>query len=795
MKSSSVPTFTFPEIRVVEASAGSGKTYALAKRYVQLLLNPALPHEALPMRDILAITFTNKAALEMKSRILDFLKRMALGLFTESEENEILRPIGLSRSSARAPAFAAMEEVIHNYNFFQVQTIDSFIKSLLAGCAFKVGLSGGFKIQRNSRDYLNYSLDALVDQAERDSTVRKLFERFLNQYIFLENKSGWFPKKDIQELLGALFREGNIYGEDFALYDLKGDDLLERKRRILGAMRRLLEWLPEGADKRFRKSLEDFLKEYKQAFDTNRIPDWFKREDVPLNKGTAEPPGMSFLWGEIRRDLQDLAEAEAYSLFNPYIEIFQQTAVFFQEKVVADDVIFLEELNRKARALFSAGAVTVEEIYYRLATRVRHYLIDEFQDTSRLQWHNIVLLTDEALSTGGSFFYVGDKKQAIYRFRGGDARLFDEVQVNKQGIPVSREQLAINYRSQKIIVDFNNQIFSLENLRRFIQAKAAVEGANAKGDLVYVGADAWRELENVFGHSQQRCLPDQDGGYVRVERLEADTKEERQEILRGRILETIAELKTRYPFSSMAVLTRSNSEIEEITSWLLEEGYPVESERTLSIKDHPIVGNLLDFLRFLNSPIDNLAFARFIGGEVFGQAAGWDTGTAQQFLYSLRPRITGESSFYIYKVFRDAYPELWDKFFDEFFRNVGLYPLYELAVSIVHRFGVLQHFPRQQGFVMRLLELIKEKEDETNELSIFLELLTQLPEDEFFVHVTETGSIKVTTIHKAKGLEFPVVIIPSLGMRVQVGTGGGIGPIELYYGHRGWKSALTADQR
>ena len=116
---------------------------------------------------------------------------------------------------------------------------------------------------------------------------------------------------------------------------------------------------------------------------------------------------------------------------------------------------FLPELNRRARLLFDEGMVSVEELYYRLATRFHHYLLDEFQDTSYLQWQNLELMIEEALSTGGTLFYVGDKKQAIYGFRGGEVKLFDQVKGRFAQFNVQTENLSTNYRSEKAVVEFN----------------------------------------------------------------------------------------------------------------------------------------------------------------------------------------------------------------------------------------------------------------------------------------------------------------------------------------------------
>jgi len=144
-------------------------------------------------------------------------------------------------------------------------------------------------------------------------------------------------------------------------------------------------------------------------------------------------------------------------------------------------------------------------------------------------------------------------------------------------------------------------------------------------------------------------------------------------------------------------------------------------------------------------------------------------------LFELRPRLSGEKDFYIYRSFREAHPDIWETRLDEFFKNVGLYPLYELTTSIVHRLKVLEHFPDQQGFIMRLLELIKEQEEETSDIASFLEVFDALESEDLYVQVSGSDAIKVQTVHKSKGLEFPVVIIPFLGMDVKVGSGGNLG--------------------
>ncbi|MBF0522726.1 MAG: UvrD-helicase domain-containing protein [Candidatus Omnitrophica bacterium] len=760
--------FHFPEVRVVEASAGSGKTYALAKRYIQLLLNPSLKLEQIPLRNILAITFTNKAAFEMKARILEFLKKIALGKLSDAQQKDILAPLGIDSDQAKEKAFRIMEDLIRHYNFFQVQTIDEFINALLSGCAFKIGLTANFKIKTNAFDYLQFSLDELIDKTAKDKNVAVIFEYFLHNYLYLENRSGWFPKEDILNIVFALFREYNAYGLEFQTGAFAPQDLMKKKALILKEIQLLYQNLPPGTHSAFVKNLDKFLSKYTKGFDIDNISDYFAREEFPLKKGSELPPDVEQMWQLIRLNLKEFCLEESHSLFNPYIQIFNEVKGIFQSVSSREDVLFLEELNKKGEFLFDEGHITVQELYYRLATRFRHYLIDEFQDTSRLQWNNLEQMIEEALSTGGSLFYVGDQKQAIYQFRGGDVDLFDDVKKRFSAFSVQTEALTKNWRSQKVIVEFNNTIFSPDNLKAFILKKQEYE--EEKGGTGILSDQELKEIENIFRFSQQTHDTRYEKGYVYVEHIDIDRKEERHACIRQKTLDLIRDLKTRLAYRDMAVLTRHNTEVEEVTNWLLEEGINVESERTSDVRENVLVQELIAFLKFLNSPIDNLSFVQFITGEIFLKKTGLSPDEIQGFVFGLRQRIEAEKNFYVYTEFRKVYPKLWEEVIEEFFKNVGLFPLYELVVSIYGRLECLANFPSHQGFLMHFLELIKRKENEFSDIAGFLNYFENMKGDEPYVHITDSNAVKVLTIHKAKGLEFPVVLLPFLAMDVQVGS-------------------------
>ncbi|MBF0569531.1 MAG: UvrD-helicase domain-containing protein [Candidatus Omnitrophica bacterium] len=770
-KTSFLP-FEFPELRVVEASAGSGKTYALARRYIQLLLLSARETSEKPFRSILALTFTNKTAFEMKSRILDLLKRIAFRDLSAAESESYLAPVGLDAEAAALVARRVMEDLIRNYNYFQVQTIDKFINALLVSCAFKVGLSANFRIKTSPRAYIEYALDELIDAAGRDAGVRRMFEDFIDNYLYLENRSQWLPRESILEILTSLFMVYDNYGLPFTVRDIAPEALIREKKMILAGLKDFFEDAPlADLHAGFVKSVQGFLVKHTSGFDFDSLSDYLAREEVPAKKSAALAGTVYRKWDAIRARISNLAHLEVFCLYNPYLAIFEGVREKYEEACQRGDVLFLSELNRKARQVFEEG-ITPEEIYYRLASRFRHYLIDEFQDTSRLQWKNLRELPSEALSTRGSLFYVGDKKQAIYSFRGGEAGLFDEVKTEFPVEHLRTERLTTNWRSQRAIVEFNNAVFAMENLARFAREKDEDSEGKVKKDAVGLSTDDLAALEAIYAGAEQAPRPGHDAGYVRMEAVGAVGKEANLEMVKERILTLLKDLSGRFSWRDIAILARSHGELEEIAGWLLEARIPMSSERTADIKEHPLVQEVIAFLTFLSTPIDNMAFATFILGEIFCRASGLPPEQVREFILTERQKPSGEREAYLYLAFSRKFPEVWDDLIRDFFKNVGLYPLYELVVSFYSKMRCLESFPGAQGFFMHLLELVKAREEEYFDVASFLKDLDSMEGEPLYVRMTGENAVRLLTFHKAKGLEFPVVVLPFLTMKVDVGSGG-----------------------
>ena len=762
-------TSLFPQILIVQASAGSGKTYALAMHYLSLLMSPRIQPSA-RLREILAITFTNKAAFEMKDRILKSLKEIALNDFAnDGVKKQILTSLNMPEGSARKIAAESIISIMRHYNFFQVDTIDSFINTILSACSYNLNLSSRFRIRKDNSDYLNYSLDALIDKAANNPEITEIFSDFLQQYLAIENKKGWFPKQDILSILKQLMDSANAYGSSFMQENIDTRKIFSLRQKVLEQIHELYKILPDGTHKRFRDKMESLAETETLSLDS--ISRFFYRQDFPIRKGYETGANILNLWNSIRTGLKKICEWEAFSILNPYIIIFNSALSLFQQAAQSDDILFLNELNRQASKLFKDDLVSIPELYYRLCARFKHYLLDEFQDTSRLQWNNLTPLIQEALATNGSLFYVGDKKQAIYRFRGGEVSLFGEATDVFPNLPTNLLTLNTNYRSLKKIVEFNNLIFSSENIERLLSDSEITINS------IQLEKNEIGQISKLFAGSCQKALPQNKGGYVNVVFLQSDNtgNNEIEQQTREQLMELINNLSHRFQHKDIAILTRTNSEIERVTGWLLEQNMPVESERTLNIRKNSYVQQLISLLKFLNCPIDNLSFASFILGDIFQKASGIQEEYIHRFLFDVKEGSQNNVNYrndskndYYYKAFQNKFPEAWNGLLSKFFTRVGATPHYELLVNILNTFNVMVNFPEHQGFFMKLLELVKEQEEDYASLPAFLDYFEQADEKDLFVHTAETDAVKALTIHTAKGLQFPVVIIPFFAINVKI---------------------------
>lgn len=753
-------------ITIVEASAGSGKTYELAGHFMRLLVSEDHPR----VREILAVTFTNKASFEMKDRVLGFLKKTALELFEqESEKKRLVCGIDCPAKDLSARALKAVDAILENYSHFRIQTIDSLVNSMLETSPLCLNLPARFDVKTNSEGDIEYALDELINSSEEDRKARKSLLHFIDCYLTVENKTGWFPRKNMLETIFFLLSLLNNYGR--SINESPSVQIWKKRKELFQTVQLLKGSLPEGT----KKSVCNMLEKIDSVWDvrTDKIITKAAAEpELPVKKGFAAPPEAAGLWNKFRKNLRELCEAEAYTRFNPYIEIFNLVFEKFRKESAERRMVFLQELNRLAAPVFKDELMEANELYLRLACRFKHYMLDEFQDTSMLQWINLSPLIEEALSTGGTLFCVGDRKQAIYRFRGGDFTLARKIKDRYAAYGVSNRQLSNNFRSHRQLVLFNNGVFSRRNLQRFLSSL----------EEETMTAENYENILDVFSNAEQSWQPENDSGYITAEFTGGGPPDDKDGFMREKLARLAGEIGARIGYENTAVLARDNKAAEKASSWLIAAGIPVQSDRTLDARENIIVKEIISLLKFLMSPVDNISFAAFIQGRIFTEAC---SGAKEEIRRIIHLWAMEENQHPLYVYFRKTLPEAWSGWLENFFKTAGMVPLYEFALEIIQKFRVLKNFPGSQAFIMKFLEIIKTSEAETEDVSIhsFFEYLETAPDEAFHLENVRDNSVKVMTIHKAKGLEFDAVILPFFEIAVKPGSRLGSAIVDLSSEH------------
>jgi ATP-dependent helicase/nuclease subunit A len=736
---------------VVSASAGSGKTTALTHRLVQLLLSDRIPHNDL--RNILAVTFTNNAALDMKRRALELLRKAARG---DKETTATLGSLlSMDESQLRIKAEFMVEEILDNYSDFQVQTIDSFLVRVFKASALEFGFPPDFEIVIGGGRLLDDAFDLFArdvwDGSERAQLILELVERLVN--VRGEGKRYmWSPYNALAREVKRLY--GSILNTSRPLITDDESNLDEIAEKVLTSMKKLDRAIADAGVER-SASFQNYMTEVSQ----HKINHLLSLPAKIYNKGGLKKDAFD----RIKENLDPLVE-EVKSLQGELA--LQRARLYFQPYLRAHKLLgeTLDLIKRRQGELDLADATyklaqeinleIVPEIYFNLGETIHHYLIDEFQDTGPVQWSNLHPLIDNALSGGGSLFVVGDTKQSIYGFRGGDWRIMKELMEQDvfPSAPRDKKDLPFNWRSGERIVEFTKTVFHDVVPKRITNGAEEVSG---------LGTFKQESVERLKGK-----------GYVERTFIEGDT-EERPE--RDRIIKTIQDCLTRgYSKRDIAILTPENEDVVQVSGWLNEEGIDFIPFSTLDIRTRKVIGELLAFLRFLDSPIDDLAFATFLLGNTFNKLLKEDdralsTDDLRQLLFE-HARSGIRRPFYTQ--LRERHPTVWETYFDELFGLAGYLPLYDLASHMLKHLRLFTVAAEEEAALVKLLEVVKNFEERgENSLREFVNYVSGPEEDaDWNMAVPPTvDAIPIMTVHKAKGLGFPVVLVLLYDVNLQYG--------------------------
>ncbi len=759
----------------LKASAGSGKTYALSIRYLQLVKEllcdprrygerhashvcqklPSLSTQPNKLSTILAITFTNKAAAEMKERILSLLKKAALS-------GESLPGLPLSPKEAKTILF----QLIEDFSDFNVMTIDAFMNTILRAFAVEAERLPDYELTFYPQKLYSLTLDRFMEQ-EEDATLP--FQDFLDHLLTTEQKAGFNPEVMIRKALFDLRqkRAQLDFGEDTLPYPIPNEKEWEILRSKLSDFYSHLEEMQRKTKCFDSRS----VKPSKHLSDLERktFPNWFvKRHSLrSLLKKGKDCPHLAVL--ETR--LQELREET--ERFFTRLEVYKlQRALKVFRLTLSEESRLYQEFNlfdgsrlpEKIQDLFGeTPEVSVAGAFCRLGERYFHYLIDEYQDTSRSQWKAMLPLIENSLSEGGTLFFVGDPKQAIYGWRGGDYRLMDEAfQIMPSTWNGERhsEELDTNWRSSPTLVTFFNTLFDPEGFEEALPPQAKERN--------YLP-----DLKDVYLNNRQKIKMEKTGGYVKARFFSKPSQEEELlGTLREAFFEALHEIRQSYFDHEILILARKNDEIEAIAGWLFEFPAPIPfvTDQSLRLFTLPPIKSLLNLLSFLSFPHREFYLFALVHDGLFGTI----------------PQPVREEIF-------SAYDPEKGSFEDYFYADYPLYAAsleivreeakrlsaYELLHRIIDHFQIPEAYPESDLLLDRLLEeVLLQEEKGVTHLREMVSNFYENTEDTYLTLPESPKAIRLMSIHKAKGLESPAVIVPFLNWTMIPNNYGEIAKLE-----------------
>jgi ATP-dependent exoDNAse (exonuclease V) beta subunit len=737
---------------VLKASAGSGKTHALTLRYVEFLMNSAVPRNDL--RNILAITFSNNAAKEMKERVLRWLKSACIG--DPVSIQQLRERLPFSEQELKDRASMLLDRILDTYADFQVRTIDSFMATVFKSSAIDFGFDPDFEIVMDSSRLIGYSFDLYLRRVREGSAEARLMQSAVSGIA--EHREGgsayyWDPTAAILKELRNIYRKLSSTRRELLFDDLSAEMTVLRKR-MADTIAAIEAEIAAGNLKRHGNS--SFRKMPDLAAE-GRFVELIGRgcANAPVTKpakndaaAVAAYDCVCNLWDNLASLVRQFSGLYARSFFTPYLRIFSGFRDTLEMVKRQQEKVFIEDINRVLADYIDRQIVP--DIYFRIGDTVYHYLIDEFQDTSPVQWDNLLPLVENSLSQGGSLFVVGDTKQAIYGFRYADYTIMQELE--RGGylslVRPTVDGLTENFRSRPEILKFVDAVF-----KKTMAANPDYGEAALRSGL----ADYEQTARDCSG----------DAGHVEAIVLDRDDEGQPE---RERIVRTIGQLQGRgFSLSDIAVLTQRNEDAVRVSGWLNEAGIDFISYSNLDIRRRRITGEVIALLNFLDSPIDDHAFSTFLLGEIFRKTCTMDAARAKpEDLHSCILTARGEP---IYKVFQRLYPQMWDRYFDGLFRVAGYFPVYDLVTEAFSVFRVFESCGHEEATLVKILEVIREFEGAGfNSLRDFIEFADDEDADDagWNMDVPKgVPAVRVMTIHKAKGLGFPATIVLLYATRQQ----------------------------
>ncbi len=730
---------------IYNASAGSGKTYRLAYKYVRDVVERPERY-----RNILAVTFTNKATEEMKRRILQQIHTLASGEKSSYME-ALTSDLGLSEAQVRHRAMSARTFILHDYSHFTVLTIDTFFQRILRAFIQELGIDIGYNLEIESSSIVAQSADALIEQITTDQTLRKWLMAFVQERIDEGRK--WDVRDGILSLGAKLFDEQTRQALESSI---SKDELMKIvSQRVQKAKQHSdeLQKLGSRAMEIIRGaglSCDDFS--YKTSsgvqifrkLESGEMPklgkrncDWAESADGWCSKKSDALPLVAQLQPILREVVDRYAEdqkvintskllRENYRSFALLADLYRATQDICKEQ----NLMLLNQTARILKEFICESDAPF--IYEKVGNRFSHFMIDEFQDTSRREWNNFLPLLRNAISQSEenerSVLIVGDIKQSIYRWRGGDWRILHSGAKQELGEHHTEViNMDENYRSLPNVVNFNNgiiaQVVESENRELGIKLAEAYEAGNITKELF---GELYGVLPRAYeGHAQNPKKRAESDGFVEVTTCEHEPP----------IIERICEAVDRgFKPCDIMILTRSNTQATNVAQQLLafkrmcsdpKYRFDVMTQEALIVGYAPVSQFIMAVFRLsldMKDTLQRAIYNRFLGREYVDEELSDDE---FKLLASIRMFSPIEA-------------------FEMVVMNYNL-------EDNVNNIAYLQAIHEQ---------IIAFSNNRIGDIALYLEWWDEKGATKSLSVERSESSIEILTIHKAKGLEKKVVIIP-----------------------------------
>ncbi len=745
---------------IYDAAAGSGKTFTLVKEYLKIIIQAS--NEGY-YKYILAITFTNKAVTEMKQRIIknlcDFKKDDLLDKPTDMAI-QIAKETGLNLIQIQKQSSKVLKHLLHNYSSFSVETIDSFNHRLIRTFSKDLKLTGNFEVSLDTAKLNAEAVDKLISKAGENSKTTKVLIDFALEKT--DDDKSWDISRDFFNTSEMLFNENDLFHinklrdktlDDFSIFI---NQLLSEKKEISSNLRKkasdLLQRMEESG-----LQFESFNGSYFPTFMAKIALGDFM---VNLNTKWQEQLGQKPLYPvRVLKDTPELA-AIIDELEPLLINVFEAI------KTEIPRVLLVESLLKNSTPLSIINLVNQEVeilkeeqnmlpisefnqiinkeiknqpapfIYERMGERYRHFFIDEFQDTSLLQWQNLIPLIENAITqqyqdgVQGSLLLVGDAKQSIYRWRGGVPEQFIELCNGENPFHIKElvNQLPTNFRSKKELVDFNNSFFT------FI--------SNYFGDPIH---------KKIYESGNHQMSINKEGGYVSLEFLEYKNAEESHEIYARKVYETILSIKENgYQEKDISILTRTKVQGISMGTYLIEKGITIVSSETLLLQHSPMVRFLIDCLKISLFPENEEVKISVL-----------------EFLH-IHLTVSEEKHTFFISLLKTSLA-----FFSEKLKPYGI----TIDFAEIQSLSLYESFeycirktrldPIADAYLFAFMDLVYDFDQQTKASKILFLEDWEIQKEKAGIPISESvRGVKLLTIHKAKGLEFPIVIFPYADLNI-----------------------------